>query len=367
MLETISRYASARLSGTDRSDGLRERHARAFVALAEEAAPHLEELDPRPWRDRLEADDANLRAALDWALESGDVALVHAGVGDLWRYWQLTGRLSEGREWTQAALAMPGADEPTVERIRVLAADASIAYWQGDLEAARRGYDEQLALAERLHVLAEQADAWYSLIHVTNYGGDLGSGARAEAAAMQAFRELGDDLGLEKVEIAAAASLVPAAYGDPERMLPELEARLDRAERLTSRWAVFSCKGIRSGVLLLHGDIRGAVRLAAETMRLGCETGHEGDVVMMLPPIVLAALGSERQETAAVALGAFRAAQDRYGMLTPTPFQAWRAGDPSEDLRAALGDERYVAAFERGALLPVVEIVDFIELSMLES
>ena len=90
-------------------------------------------------------------------------------------------------------------------------------------------------------------------------------------------------------------------------------------------------------------------------------------MVMMLPPIVLAALDSERPETAAVAVGAFRAAQDRHGMSTPTPFEAYRLGDPSEDLRAALGDEPYAAAVERGTRWPLVETVDFIESAMLES
>ena len=46
-----------------------ERHAGCFLALADEARPHVDGAEPAPWLDRLEAEHDNLRAALGWLLE----------------------------------------------------------------------------------------------------------------------------------------------------------------------------------------------------------------------------------------------------------------------------------------------------------
>ena len=67
MLEPIREYALERLEAAGSTDVVGERHARAYLALAEELAPALNGDGQRAALDRLELEHANLRAAIDWA------------------------------------------------------------------------------------------------------------------------------------------------------------------------------------------------------------------------------------------------------------------------------------------------------------
>ena len=94
LLETIRQYAAERLAEAGEAEQARERHAAAFLALAErerELAVLLREQD-------------NFRAALDHALAGGDLAgprLARALGG----FWLARGLFQEGRAWLERALA----------------------------------------------------------------------------------------------------------------------------------------------------------------------------------------------------------------------------------------------------------------------
>ncbi len=130
-----------------------------------------------PWIDRLALDQANLRAALRWSIEAGEAELALRFVAASWRYWQIVGQLAEGSDWAEAAIAMPGADAPTIARVRALAAAGSIAYWRSERERSVERYREQLALAQRLADTAGTADAWFNLASATYVRGDADESA----------------------------------------------------------------------------------------------------------------------------------------------------------------------------------------------
>src|SRR5206468_9579663 len=69
------------------SAAARDRHLAYYLALAEDAAPRLFGPEESRWLERLSTEQDNLRAALDWALESdGEAALRLAG-SLLW-FWE---------------------------------------------------------------------------------------------------------------------------------------------------------------------------------------------------------------------------------------------------------------------------------------
>ncbi len=56
--------------------------------------------------ERLEENHDNLRAALKWSLENGDVELSARLGGALSRFWGLRGYLDEGRQWLERVIAL---------------------------------------------------------------------------------------------------------------------------------------------------------------------------------------------------------------------------------------------------------------------
>jgi hypothetical protein len=123
LLETMRQYSAERIDPA-RRDALRDRHAEHYAAVAErtwEAGRGREELE---WCFRIAADKDNLRLAFETAVERQDAGLALRIAAPLYPYTRV--RLdSEMWEWTETALAMPGAlDHPLAVRALVHASIA---------------------------------------------------------------------------------------------------------------------------------------------------------------------------------------------------------------------------------------------------
>jgi len=146
LLETVRHYALDRLAEAGEVDRLRDRHADAFVALAESTRPNLA-ADPR-WGNLLGADAANLYAAVDHtAATEPEKALRLCAALAYW--WVLTGRLVEGHAaLTRALDASTG--QRSAQRCGALGWRGYLACFAGLHELAERDATEALALALEL-------------------------------------------------------------------------------------------------------------------------------------------------------------------------------------------------------------------------
>src|SRR5439155_4439441 len=187
LLETLREYGEEQLGPEERA-ALKERHAAYYLALAEEAEPGLLGPDQRARLAQLEEEHENLRAALDWAAETG-VRSQGSGVspdkdesarlpslaseariltpdpwpltpqeiglrlgGALWWFWTARGNLAEGRGRLARLLALSGdgCSEGTdamgsQARAKAQLCAAVLAQLQGDHAASRSLYEECLA------------------------------------------------------------------------------------------------------------------------------------------------------------------------------------------------------------------------------
>ncbi|HET8784884.1 MAG TPA: adenylate/guanylate cyclase domain-containing protein, partial [Candidatus Limnocylindrales bacterium] len=229
ILETIRAFALERLRDDGREHEMRRRHALAFLALAEEAAPHLPGPDQPRWLDRLTVEYPNIRSAIRWSIDAGEVELAQRFVAAMWRFWQQDGRLVDGKELADAVLGMPGGDAPTRERMAAASAAGGIAYWHGRREDSVAYYKEELRIAQQIGDIAGEADATWNLGFERAINDDLPGVLELAERAERLYQQAGDELGAARV----AWSLITVVPGDhPNPMskaaLIDLLARFER-------------------------------------------------------------------------------------------------------------------------------------------
>src|SRR5207247_4202617 len=108
MLVTIREYAQERLEESDERDLIRMRHARAYLALAEQARPYVQGQDQKRGLDLLEQEHDNIRAALESSIADGRGEDACRLVYALGRVWQVRGYLGEGARWCERERGVPG-------------------------------------------------------------------------------------------------------------------------------------------------------------------------------------------------------------------------------------------------------------------
>ena len=116
MFMTVREYGLECLRESGEEEPIRRAHANYYLALVEEAEPHLKDAQQLVWLSRLDREQENLRAALSWLIAHEEAEIALRFCGALWWFWQTRGYWSEGRRWLKTVLALPEAGEPTVMR-----------------------------------------------------------------------------------------------------------------------------------------------------------------------------------------------------------------------------------------------------------
>jgi tetratricopeptide (TPR) repeat protein len=190
MLETIREFAAERLAASGEADRWQGRHADFFLALAEEAAPHVRSGD-RAWVDRLESEHDNLRAAFDLFLEAGRGAAAQRLVGLLADLWMVHGHFTEALRKAEQAVAAD--TQPTHARATALHAAAVYADAAGRDEDAKAYAEEAIALFEALGDRSGVARARHELGGLASKVGDWMTARDTWQACLDTFTEIGDD------------------------------------------------------------------------------------------------------------------------------------------------------------------------------
>ena len=231
MLVTIREFALERLDESDERDRIRMRHTRAYLELAEEARPYIQQSDQKRWLDLLELEHDNLRAALESSIADGRGEDACRLVFALWRFWQVRGHLVEGSRWCERVLALPTEAIPPLVLMRALEASAGIAYWRGDMAKAGDGYVRAAEIAHAHGDDAVQANADYNLSFV--YGitkSDLPRAIDLLRSAREKWGRVGDRAGVARAAWGLATFLQMGGRGEIDRSrLEEARAAVQEA------------------------------------------------------------------------------------------------------------------------------------------
>ncbi len=245
MLKTIRDYGLEHLAASGEEAATRRAHAAYYLVLAEEGAAGGATEQPE-WLERLEVEHDNLRAALEWLIQTQDADWgMRLGIA-LFRFWETREHFTEGRDRLGRLLRLPGAVARNQKRLRALFAAGVLAGDQGEYESAQNLIAESLAIARELK---DNSAVAVSLNALAVYSRDRGEVAAAgalfeESAAL--CRELGD-------RMAAARALSNLAS------VVRLQGDYARARSLYQECeASFTELGDRSGVawsLDYQGDL----------------------------------------------------------------------------------------------------------------
>ncbi|MGZ4340323.1 MAG: hypothetical protein ACXVQ3_09715 [Gaiellaceae bacterium] len=183
-----------------------------LLGLVRTAAPHLARADSETesWLSRLEERHDDLHDLVERLLEE-DPATAAEVCAALWSFWWLRGHMTEGRELLERSAATGAGD-----RAGVLKGLGTIAFRQGDLEAADRAFTERYELVSSP---AETADACADLARVALRRGDFAEVRRWADIGYEQAEGL-DDPGAIRLPLhmRAAAARMEARYDDAREL-----------------------------------------------------------------------------------------------------------------------------------------------------
>jgi tetratricopeptide (TPR) repeat protein len=247
MLETIHEFSREKLEESAETGKYKEKHADYFLQFAQKAASKLKGDEQPFWVKRLEEENDNLRAALDWSIsESGDLILGIRLAATIYGFWEMHNHAQEARTRMLALISQARATKPEVlhtrEGLAAMTGAARMNLLAEDVEVARTLYEESLEIARERGNREEEGNALTGLGHIAK-SNEIGNYdlAKAQAYFEQALairRSLGNPEAVGR----ALGNLAEIAY--MTRDYQWCEALLSEAiaiqRAVGNRWAVAS-------------------------------------------------------------------------------------------------------------------------------
>ncbi|MGY1616362.1 ATP-binding protein [Geodermatophilus sp. SYSU D00691] len=299
MLELVRVFAAQQLRERGEEEATRRRLAEHLAGVSAAAGTGLLGPDRKLWRARLDAETADLLAALRWAVAHDRADLVLGIAAPLTRWWWSRGLLGPLAEVAEQTAALPSAGRlPAEERARLhwargvtrvaggrvedaaplLGAVVAEARDRGDpwllghglvgVACTRPPEDPQLhdLLAEAVDALRRSGDAWsvaYALVHrgeAALLAGDLPAAVLAHQEALDLARSTGDEHLVATVLDHLGADAVLA--GDLVAARERLGSSAERHRLVRDQEGLANCLDGLAGLVLALGLPRAAARLA---------------------------------------------------------------------------------------------------------
>ena len=278
LLETIREYAAARL----RSDApageeatLRERHRAHFLALAEQAEPHLQGPDQAAWLDRLEAEHDNLRAALAPQGDGSDVPLRLCGA--LYWFWMVRGHLGEDRERLRQALSaappMVSGEPADIARAKALKGAGILSTSVGDFAAATGHLSESLVLYKKRGQQKDIASVLNNLAIVASNEANYALARSFYEEALGMYRRMNDEARV--AQVLSNLGSVAMQQGEYDIAHGFLSESLVQQERRGDTFSVASTLLNLGVVAYYQGRLSESARLLEDSLRIGQEIGEK--------------------------------------------------------------------------------------------
>ena len=360
LLDPVRTYAMEKLRAAGGEQTLRSRHLDWYVELAEEFERDWRGPRQKAWFGRIEREESNLRTALRWCLDTGDLTNGLRLAGALGRFfWDLGNRAIEGRAWLSQLLGLADASVSPRARAKALTSAGFLAAYQGDTATA------EALLAQALRCWQELDDAWgvaeatVTLGVAALYRGDSIRATTLFEQGLTLARELGDRCTAYWALHQLASNAQRA--GDDER------AETLHKESLTLKRLQGDAYGV---AMSLHGLaqlewLRGnhdrALTLLRESLSIFHDLGHWRAIVQDLQLLahVMASRGDAASSTCLFGVvGTLqRALGDRRSVAIAQNVDPMRTESSIAANRARLSRSAYTRAWQMGEAMTIREAV----------
>ncbi len=393
MLMTVREYGLECLRESGEEERIQHAHASYYLALAEEAEPHLRGGQQLLWLRRLDREQENLRAALGGLIAHEEVERALRFCVALWWFWYTRGYWSEGRRWLKAVLTLPGAGERTALRARVLGAAGEMASVQDDGREARlllsesvaiyRGLGDDCGLVLPLATLGEVMlrhddnamgilsmeesitlcrklgchwELSFVLLKLGRHAWLQGDQVQATALTQEGLtlaRELGD----KKLIARALNNLGYFLWlqGDLAHAIAQAEEGLMLLRELEDKELLLSTLETLGSIALSQGDLEGALTCFTEGLSMAQELGNESLIAWHLWGLARLAIAQAQLKRAARLFSAAAVRYDVNKELSPNLRDDYE--QTVERVRSQLGEVAFSAAWAEGRKMSLEQIL----------
>jgi tetratricopeptide (TPR) repeat protein len=355
MLQTIREYAAEQLVARDEAGSTRRLHAEYYLAMAQAADPQLTGAEQKIWLDRLERDHDNLRAALEWSLEQGDVqTAAQLGVA-LKRFWEVHNHFGEGRRWLGEILAASDAMSPHL-KAKVLNAAGALAIAQSDFDDAFSLLHSSLELQRRLGDELGVASALNNLGMAALSTGKNEMAVPLFEEGLSLLRKLGDKG--RTATMLGNFAVVIGQLGDMDRAAQLLNESLTLRRELGNKWGVAAALGNLAEVLRYQGNYGRAREVYTEAIVLLNELGDKVGVAKTLEGFAAISMAEGRPERAAKMLSVVEGLLSTSGAVLGLVDQA-EYTRLMDEARSALDEATLETAWMSGRVMNLDEAISY--------
>jgi predicted ATPase/class 3 adenylate cyclase len=400
IFETIRELAQEHLEAAGEAEEIRRRHAEHFLAVAEEAEPHLAlDASQLEWIDRLDGEQPNLQAAFDWTrADPNDPVRSEIGLrlgAALWPYWAVRSSAAEARSRIEAILALACCASPSSARGKALHGASVLARELSDYAAAEQLLSESLEIARQLDEPHQIADILHGLGWLSVLRGDTAGARRFLEESLRLFQRLADVRSKARVMtrlgyvsfmeadyaramlLAAEGGTIARVIGD-QRVLADalvylglaeqyagdlssarrrFEECLPIARRFGDRHQIGMTLNMLGQLAVFQDDHHEARRVLREALRLAQEVGNVRRLSFALSAVATLAKRCGEPELAIRLDSAAQAAAQSVGTARARPARAITDREIGE-AHQALGEPAASMAMEAGRRLPLDRAVD---------
>jgi tetratricopeptide (TPR) repeat protein len=404
MLETIRQYAREKLFDAKQASAARDRHLIYFDDLSERMWNGLRLPDLFDWRDRVDDELENLRAALEWALENHIEDAVHLAAN----FCVITGWMgdqTEGLALVKTAVertkSLPPVDgHAHTHRQKLIAkalyAESLVALGQGNLPLVIQVLQEAITISrvtgdklilgfslemyftastlfnapggaeaaqEGLSIFTDEVDdkfglamAYANMARVAASKGDLGEKKKYSEKIRGLIGEI--PLSFQTGLILMGMGMDESRQGNYETATTLFEDGLNIFKRLRSKNFQLAMTSELGHIARHTGDLNQAKKIYGETIIGWQDLGHRPAIAHQLECFAFVAIAEEEPQRAIKLLGAAEALREKIG----SPMASYEVMEYHKEvaqLRTMLAEAEFNAFWAEGRAMTMEQAIQF--------